>query len=41
MMEFNGNNVTGYPTEDDPYASPTVWLDPDGGYVAARLRPVE
>ncbi len=41
MMEFNGNNVTGYPTEDDLYASPAIWLDPDGGWVAARLEPVE
>jgi peptide/nickel transport system substrate-binding protein len=41
MMEFNGNNVTGYPTEDDVYASPAVWLDPDGGWVSSRLRPVE
>jgi peptide/nickel transport system substrate-binding protein len=41
MMEFNGNNVTGYPTQDDVYASPAVWLDPDGGWVAARVEPVE
>ncbi|MEO3753781.1 ABC transporter substrate-binding protein [Streptomyces sp. B6B3] len=41
MMEFNGNNVTGYPTADDLYASPAIWLDPDGGWVAARLEPVE
>lgn len=41
MMEFNGNTVTGYPTEDDPYASPANWLDPDGGWVAARVEPVE
>ncbi|MBL1067002.1 ABC transporter substrate-binding protein [Streptomyces sp. 7-21] len=41
MMEFNGNNVTGYPTNENPYASPAIWLDPDGGWVAARLEPVE
>lgn len=39
MMEFDGNDVTGYPTEDDPYASPAVWLDPDGGWVGARIGP--
>jgi peptide/nickel transport system substrate-binding protein len=41
MMEFNGNNVTGYPTADDLYASPAIWLAPDSGWVAARLRPAE
>ncbi|WP_372350081.1 ABC transporter substrate-binding protein [Streptomyces sp. KL116D] len=39
--EFNGNNVTGYPTEDKLYAAPSVWLDPDGGWVAARLKPAK
>lgn len=38
-QEFNGNRVTGYPTEDDLYAAPSIWLDPDGGWVAARIKP--
>ena len=38
-QEFNGNRVEGYPTKDDLYAAPSVWLDPDAGWVAARLRP--
>ncbi|MEK8173087.1 hypothetical protein NKH77_41060 [Streptomyces sp. M19] len=39
-QEFNGNRVTGYPTADDLYAAPSIWLDPDGGWVAARVKPV-
>ncbi|MDW6059104.1 ABC transporter substrate-binding protein [Streptomyces sp. FXJ1.4098] len=39
-QEFNGNRVTGYPTEDNLYAAPSIWLDPDGGWVAARIKPV-
>ncbi|MFD8572995.1 ABC transporter substrate-binding protein [Streptomyces sp. NPDC057694] len=39
--EFNGNNVTGFPTKDNLYAAPSVWLDPDGGWVAARLKPAK
>lgn len=39
-QEFNGNRVEGYPTKNDLYAAPSVWLDPDSGWVAARLRPV-
>ncbi len=38
-QEFNGNRVTGYPTEDNLYAAPSIWLDPDGGWVAARIKP--
>ncbi|MFC5907384.1 ABC transporter substrate-binding protein [Streptacidiphilus monticola] len=38
--EFNGNNVKGFPTADNPYAAPSVWLFPDAGWVAMRLEPV-
>lgn len=37
--EFNGNNVTGYPTEKNPYAGTAIWLAPDSGWVAARIAP--
>ncbi|MEU1790100.1 ABC transporter substrate-binding protein [Streptomyces sparsogenes] len=40
-QEFNGNRVTGYPTEDHLYAAPSIWLDPDGGWVAARIKPAK
>lgn len=39
-IEFNGAHVTGYPTEDNPYAGAPVWLAPDAGWVAARIQPV-
>lgn len=39
-QEFNGNNITGYPTKSDPYAAAAVWFDPDSGWVAARIKPV-
>ncbi|AXI76893.1 ABC transporter substrate-binding protein [Peterkaempfera bronchialis] len=38
--EFNGNNITGYPTEKNPYAGSAIWLAPDSGWVAARIEPV-
>ncbi len=38
-IEFNGAQVTGYPTNDDPYASPAIYLQPDDGWVAMRLAP--
>ncbi|WP_055586947.1 ABC transporter substrate-binding protein, partial [Peterkaempfera griseoplana] len=37
--EFNGNNVSGYPTEKNPYAGTAIWLAPDSGWVAARIEP--
>ncbi|MCX3063019.1 ABC transporter substrate-binding protein [Streptomyces beihaiensis] len=40
-IEFNGNHVTGYPTRQNLYAGPAIWLDPDGGWVAARIRPAK
>jgi peptide/nickel transport system substrate-binding protein len=39
-IEFNGNQVTGWPTKSDPYAAPAIWLSPDDGWVADRLAPV-
>ncbi|MFF4649223.1 ABC transporter substrate-binding protein [Streptomyces sp. NPDC001380] len=39
-QEFDGNDVTGYPTKDDPYAGAAIWLAPDSGWVAARISPV-
>jgi peptide/nickel transport system substrate-binding protein len=38
-IEFNGNSVSGWPTQSDPWAAPAIWLSPDDGWVAARLSP--
>jgi peptide/nickel transport system substrate-binding protein len=38
-IEFNGNAVTGEPTKTNPYAGAAIWLSPDNGWVAARLKP--
>jgi peptide/nickel transport system substrate-binding protein len=38
-IEFNGNNVTGYPTTSNPYAAAAVYISPDLGWVADRLAP--
>lgn len=38
-IEFNGHMVTGWPTKANPYAAPAIWLSPDDGWVAARLKP--
>jgi peptide/nickel transport system substrate-binding protein len=38
-IEFNGSQVTGYPTDDNPYAAPAVYIQPDVGWVAMRLAP--
>ncbi|MGW1028119.1 ABC transporter substrate-binding protein [Streptomyces sp. NPDC002577] len=40
-IEFNGNHVTGYPTKDNAYAAPSIWLAPDNGWVAMHLKPVK
>jgi peptide/nickel transport system substrate-binding protein len=40
-IEFNGNQVSGYPTLSDPYAAPAVYIQPDIGWVAARLAPAK
>jgi peptide/nickel transport system substrate-binding protein len=39
-IEFNGNHVKGYPTTENPYAAPPIWLQPDEGWVAMHLAPV-
>jgi peptide/nickel transport system substrate-binding protein len=40
-IEFNGNQVAGYPTLSNPYAAPAVYIQPDIGWVAARLAPAK
>jgi peptide/nickel transport system substrate-binding protein len=38
-IEFNGNHVKDFPTTDNPYAAPAIWLQPDEGWVALHLAP--
>jgi len=38
-IEFNGHHVTGFPTTDNPYAAPPIWLQPDEGWVALHIAP--
>jgi peptide/nickel transport system substrate-binding protein len=38
-QEFDGNVVTGFPTSDNRYASPAIYMQPDNGWVAMRLAP--
>ncbi|MBS2961938.1 ABC transporter substrate-binding protein [Actinocrinis puniceicyclus] len=38
-IEFNGNHVKDYPTTDNPYAAPPIWLQPDEGWVALHIAP--
>jgi peptide/nickel transport system substrate-binding protein len=38
-IEFNGGQVTGFPTTANPYAAPAVYMQPDIGWVAMRLGP--
>jgi peptide/nickel transport system substrate-binding protein len=40
-IEFNGNQVAGYPTLSDAYGAPAVYIQPDIGWVAARLTPAK
>jgi peptide/nickel transport system substrate-binding protein len=40
-QEFNGNNVTGFPTAANSYAAASVWLFPDAAWVAMRLSPAK
>jgi peptide/nickel transport system substrate-binding protein len=40
-IEFNGNTVSGWPTQSNPWAAPAIWLSPDDGWVADRLAPVK
>ena len=38
-IEFNGNHVKDFPTTDNPYAAPPIWLQPDEGWAALRIAP--
>lgn len=40
-VEFNGNMVTNFPTTANPWAGVATWLNPDCGWVAARLEPAK
>jgi peptide/nickel transport system substrate-binding protein len=40
-IEFNGNAVANFPTVSDPYGAPAVYIQPDLGWVAARLEPAK
>jgi peptide/nickel transport system substrate-binding protein len=40
-IEFNGAQISGFPTTDNPYASPAIYMQPDIGWVAMRLGPVQ
>ena len=39
-IEFNGNYVGNIPTVSNPYGAPAVYIQPDIGWIAARLVPV-
>ena len=39
-IEFNGNDVANYPSAANPYGAPAVYIQPDMGWIAARLTPV-
>jgi peptide/nickel transport system substrate-binding protein len=38
-IEFNGNVVSNYPTLQNAYGAPAVYIQPDIGWIAARLEP--
>ena len=38
-IEFNGNHVANFPTPTHPYASAASYVQPDIGWVAARVEP--
>lgn len=38
-IEFNAKDVAGFPTTDNPYAAPPLWLQPDEGWTAMHLTP--
>jgi peptide/nickel transport system substrate-binding protein len=40
-IEFNGNHVTNFPTADNAWSGAAPWLNPDCGWLAARLTPVK
>ena len=39
-IEFNGHHVGNIPTTANPYGAPAVYIQPDIGWIAARLLPV-
>ena len=39
-IEFNGHQVGNIPTTANPYGAPAVYIQPDIGWIAARLLPV-
>jgi peptide/nickel transport system substrate-binding protein len=40
-IEFNGHFVSNIPTVSNPYGAPAVYIQPDMGWIAARLIPVK
>jgi peptide/nickel transport system substrate-binding protein len=40
-IEFNGNHVANFPTTSNPWSGAAPWLQPDCGWLAARLAPVK
>jgi peptide/nickel transport system substrate-binding protein len=40
-IEFNGHNVGNIPAPDNPYGSPATYMQPDIGWVSARLTSVK
>lgn len=40
-IEFNGNHVSNFPTTTNAWAGAAPWLNPDCGWVAARLTPAK
>lgn len=41
LTEFNTSKVTGWPTNEDPYAMPATWKAWDAGIVLQRIVPAE
>jgi peptide/nickel transport system substrate-binding protein len=39
-IEFNGHFVSNIPTVSNAYGAPAVYIQPDIGWIAARLVPV-
>ncbi len=39
-IEFNGHHVGNIPTVQNPYGAPAVYIQPDIGWIAARVLPV-
>jgi peptide/nickel transport system substrate-binding protein len=40
-IEFNGAQVANYPSAANPYGAPAVYIQPDMGWIAARLMPIK